>query len=53
VIWELFALRAIPLWLIVAMLISILLIRRAFKQQSGLFDIVARAENAEKWPPAR
>lgn len=46
-IWELFALRAIPVWLIVAMLIGILLIRRAFKQQSGLFDIVVRAENAE------
>lgn len=40
----------IPIWLVVGVLIATLLSRRSFKRQPGVFDIVVRKENAEKWP---
>lgn len=48
-IWALLALLGIPIWLIVGLLIGVGMSRRAFKQQPGVFELVVRAENAEKW----
>jgi hypothetical protein len=50
VIWALLALLGIPIWLIVGMLVGIVLTRRAFKQQPGIFAVAVRRENADKWP---
>lgn len=49
-IWALLALLGIPIWLIVGMLVGIMLTRRAFKQQPGIFAVAVREENADKWP---
>ncbi len=49
-IWALLALLGIPIWLIVGMLVGIVLTRRAFKQQPGVFAVAVRTEHADKWP---
>ena len=49
-IWALLALLGIPIWLIVGMLVGIVLTRRAFQRQPGVFAVAVRKENADKWP---
>ena len=49
-IWALLAILGFPIWLIVGTLIGILLTRRTFKQQPGVFIVAVRADNATKWP---
>jgi hypothetical protein len=50
VIWALLALLGIPIWLIVGMLVGIVLTRRAFKQQPGIFAVAVRKDGGDKWP---
>jgi hypothetical protein len=49
-IWALLAILGVPIWLIVGLLVSIGLGRRAFKQEPGVFEIRVREEGGEKWP---
>ncbi len=49
-IWALLAILGVPIWLIVGILIGILLTRRSFKQQPGVFAASVRNENGDKWP---
>lgn len=49
-IWILLSTLGIPFWFLAGVLMGILLIRRKFQQQPGVFAIAVRAENAAKWP---
>ena len=49
-IWALLALLGIPIWLIAGVLIGIVLTRRAFQRQPGVFPVAVRKENSDKWP---
>jgi hypothetical protein len=49
-IWALLAILGVPIWLIIGLLASIGLSRRAFKQGPGVFEIRVRAQDSEKWP---
>jgi hypothetical protein len=49
-IWALLAILGVPIWLIIGLLASIGMSRRAFKQEPGVFKIRVRARNSDKWP---
>jgi len=48
-IWALLAILGVPLWLIVGLLVGVILSRRSFQRQEGVFALKARPEGAEKW----
>jgi len=49
-VWALLAILGVPIWLIVGILLAIVLQRRNFKKQPGVFPCVIRDEGATKWP---
>ncbi len=50
ILLALLAVLGIPIWLVVGVLIAVWQIRRAVKQQPGVFEILVRAEDTDKWP---
>jgi hypothetical protein len=50
VIWALLAILGVPLWLVVGLLVGVILSRRSFQRQGGVFTLKARSEGAAKWP---
>lgn len=49
-IWALLAILGVPIWLIVGFLAAIVLSRRAFHRQPGVFDVAVRDDDTSKWP---
>lgn len=49
-IWALLAILGVPLWLIVGLLAGVVLSRRNFRRQDGVFALKVRSEGAAKWP---
>ena len=49
-IWALLAILGVPLWLVVGLLVGVMLSRRSFQRQEGVFTLKARSEGATKWP---
>lgn len=49
-IWALLAILGVPIWLVVGILAGVLLSRRNFRRQDGVFAFNIRPEGASKWP---
>ena len=49
-IWALLAILGVPLWLIVGLLLGVVLSRKNFRNQEGVFALAVRSEGAAKWP---
>ena len=49
-VWALLAILGVPIWLIVGILLAIVLRRRSFKKQPGVFPCAIRFEGVTKWP---
>jgi hypothetical protein len=49
-IWALLAILGVPIWLIIGILVSIGMSRRAFKKEPGVFEVRVRSKNGDKWP---
>lgn len=49
-VWALLAILGVPIWLIAGLLVGIVLHRRSFKNQPGVFPCSIRDEGATKWP---
>ena len=52
-IWALLAILGVPLWLVVGILVGVVLSRRNFRRQDGVFALAARSAGAAKWPRSR
>ena len=50
ILLALLAVLGIPIWLVVGVLIAVWQIRRTLKQQPGVFEVLVRAEDSDKWP---
>jgi hypothetical protein len=48
--WALLGILEVPIWLIVGVIFSVLLSRRNFQGQDGVFAFNVRPEGASKWP---
>ena len=49
-LWALLAILGVPIWLLVGVLVSLVLIRRSVQHQAGVFVFNVRAEGATTWP---
>jgi hypothetical protein len=50
ILLALLAVLGIPIWLVVGVLIAVWQVRRTLKQQPGVFEVLVRAEDSDKWP---
>ena len=48
--WALLAILGVPVWLVVGMLVGVILSRRGFHREQGVFALNVRPEGASKWP---
>lgn len=49
-LWALLAILGVPIWLLVGVLASVVLSRRNFQREDGVFAFNVRAAGASKWP---
>ena len=49
-LWALLALLGVPIWLVVGVLVGVVLSRRNFQREDGVFAFNVRPEGASKWP---
>ena len=49
-LWALLAILGVPIWLVVGVLVGVVLSRRNFQREDGLFAFDVRPEGASKWP---
>ena len=49
-LWALLAILGVPVWLVVGMLVGVILSRRSFHREQGVFALNVRPEGASKWP---
>ena len=49
-LWALLALLGVPIWLVVGGLVGVVLSRRNFRREDGVFAFNVRPEGASKWP---
>ena len=49
-LWALLAILGVPIWLVVGVLVGVVLSRRSFRRQDGVFAFSVRHEGASKWP---
>ena len=49
-LWALLAILGVPIWLVVGVLVGVVLSRRNFQREDGVFAFNVRAEGASKWP---
>lgn len=49
-VWALLAILGVPIWLVVGILLAIVVQRRNFKNQPGVFPCAVRDEESTKWP---
>lgn len=49
-LWALLAILGVPIWLVVGVLVGVVLSRRNFQGQDGVFAFNVRPEGASTWP---
>jgi hypothetical protein len=49
-LWALVAILGVPIWLVVGVLVGVVLSRRNFQRDDGVFAFNVRPERAPKWP---
>jgi hypothetical protein len=49
-LWALLAILGVPIWLVMGVLGGVVLSRRNFQRQDGVFAFNVRPEGASKWP---
>ena len=49
-LWVLLAILGVPIWLVVGVLVGVVLSRRHFQREDGVFAFNVRPEGASKWP---